>query len=157
MRKIVAWTLLALTIFWCFFIWHFSLADASASDVSSGRVTETLNTALENLHTEFRVGQHFVRKAAHFCEFFALGILLSATLVAFRVKYAFYLSLPILFAVAAIDECLQLFSPGRAAALSDVLLDTSGGICGILLVFGAAIWCRWREENEKSEKPEKNT
>ena len=35
--------------------------------------------------------------------------------------------------VGAVDEFLQLFSPGRSAQVSDILLDTLGVLAGILL------------------------
>jgi VanZ family protein len=37
------------------------------------------------------------------------------------------------FVSAALDEIHQLFVPGRYGSIADVLLDTCGGIFGILL------------------------
>ncbi len=157
MRKTLKWALLLLTVAWCFFIWHFSLADADVSSVSSGRVTDTLNAALESLRASYRLPHDFVRKAAHFTEFLVLGVLLSVTLIAFRAKSISFVALPSVFAVAAIDEFLQIFSPGRAAAFPDVLLDTAGGVCGMLIVIGFAALFQRRGETRKSENPEKNS
>ena len=38
------------------------------------------------------------------------------------------------FLSAAVDEWHQSFVPGRYASIKDVLLDTCGGICGIVLL-----------------------
>ena len=82
---------------------------------------------------------HFytIRKLAHLTEFTALGMVLTG--LTGRGLPALLLGA----AAGAVDECLQLFSPGRSAQVSDVLLDTLGVFVGILAV---QLLCRLWEE-----------
>jgi VanZ family protein len=41
----------------------------------------------------------------------------------------------VVFAYAASDEFHQIFVPNRTALVSDVLIDTSGGVAGLLLLW----------------------
>ena len=132
MQKALRWGALALTVYWCFFIWHFSLASAGESAATSGRFLNAFNDALESIGSDFRFSGTMVRKIAHFTEFFVLGFLCSLTLRLHRFSHAFLITLPAVFTVAGIDELLQFTSPGRGPSFLDVLLDTSGGICGAL-------------------------
>ena len=53
-------------------------------------------------------------------------------------------TLVISFLVASVDECIQLFSPGRSAEFKDVLIDTTGAGLGILFVAVlTGIWNRF--------------
>ena len=160
MQKLWRWSALALTVYWCFFIWHFSLAGAGESAATSGRFLHLFNEALERAGSDFRFTGLTIRKTAHFVEFFALGFLISLTLRLYRFPHVIPFALPCVFAVATVDELLQFTSPGRGPALADVLLDTSGGICGILVFFGLsllAFWLQKRILEKKSKKLGKTT
>ena len=78
-----------------------------------------------------------VRKAAHFIEYLILGALLSETLRhrlrAHLPSAALALGIGILFALS--DEFHQTFVPGRVGHLQDVMIDSSGALTGILLLF----------------------
>ena len=39
-------------------------------------------------------------------------------------------------AYAVIDECHQLFVPGRAGRLLDIGIDSAGALTGLLILFG---------------------
>ncbi|WP_107995233.1 VanZ family protein [Trichococcus paludicola] len=75
-----------------------------------------------------------VRKAGHFTEYLILAILF----LRYRKergpsgKSAFYTVL-FVFLYASSDEFHQSFVPGRGPAFSDVLIDTAGGLTGIIL------------------------
>ncbi len=79
------------------------------------------------------------RKAAHFLEFFLLGITLSLHFNAInrkktiKLRYLFSFLLGVVFAAA--DEFHQFFVPGRANELFDVFVDSSGVFFGVLFVF----------------------
>ena len=83
----------------------------------------------------------FVRKAAHFTEFAALGaaVFVHVSLTdrakkgALRVWRAALIALPFSVLYAASDEVHQLFVAGRAGAFTDVLIDSAGVLSGILL------------------------
>jgi VanZ family protein len=57
-------------------------------------------------------------------------------------------ALSVVFAYAASDELHQVFVPNRTALVSDVMIDTSGGVAFLLLLWlwhsGAAGMFRWR-------------
>lgn len=79
------------------------------------------------------VGEHFVRKAAHFCEFALLGFELAA-LFWLRGGLCFQSLCNAAFAsllTAVTDESIQLFTPERGPQLTDALLDFCGALCGI--------------------------
>lgn len=80
-----------------------------------------------------------VRKAAHFGEYAVMGILIRVILYrefCGKKKKWFLVAVLWVLLSAAADEWHQYFVPGRCASIRDVLLDTSGGICGILLCSG---------------------
>jgi len=110
------------------FIWGNSLLSRAESAALSGRVAAWLRSI------GIPVGEHFLRKLAHFTEFGILGCEITLLL---RLKgkkglqNLCYSALAAFFAAAA-DETLQVFS-GRSGRLSDVLLDFCGAMTGILL------------------------
>ena len=73
---------------------------------------------------------YFVRKAAHFSEYFLFGgSILYAMDEDFTVaRFALFCVL-----VPVCDETIQYFTPGRAAQLTDCLLDASGMICAAFI------------------------
>ena len=86
--------------------------------------------------------EHTVRKLAHFLEFTVLCWLVCKTYVVFGVSNRASDGYILLFCllVAVIDEYIQLFSPGRASMVKDVLLDFSGALC--MWMFYRI--CQWR-------------
>lgn len=77
---------------------------------------------------------HYVRKTAHFAEFAALGALLYADFALFGLKGFKCILFAFLSGVfaAVSDEIHQIFVPGRACMLTDILLDSSGVLTGCL-------------------------
>lgn len=106
------------------------------SSAESNWVTDLLNRVMEQIGFSFiQFSEGFIRKAAHFTEYSILGVLLTLSLLkypCFQGKRRWWL-IPVGFCVACIDECIQLFTPGRDGNLMDVLLDTIG------VAFGVAI------------------
>lgn len=90
----------------------------------------------------------FIRKTAHFIAYFILGVLALRAFINSGVRgwksaiFAFGLSL--IYAVS--DELHQLFVPGRAAQVRDVLIDSAGAFCGIL---SARIMGKWKNSLRK--------
>ena len=116
------------------FIWGNSAMPGQASGALSGWVGAVLSKILPFLATEN--GLHFLRKAAHFSEFAALGMILSWLfgMVANRKLWQGILPLLCGAAAACIDETIQIFSPGRYCSIIDVLIDCSGVLTGILVL-----------------------
>lgn len=95
--------------------------------------------SLERMH-------FFVRKAGHFTEYFVLSLLILRGIRSGRKQVRLAWMAIALLAVAtyaSFDEFHQRFVPGRTAAVSDVVLDTTGGAfaqlaAGLVLLTGAA-------------------
>ncbi len=119
-------------------IWFQSLIPATGSYRESQFIKAILDFLLgEGVVATFLLRN--IRKVAHFAEFCLLGGEWAAGrrrlgTHRFAVLYG--------LAVAAVDELLQFFAPGRAPMVTDVLLDYAGYLCGFLLVAGAFWLCR---------------
>lgn len=89
-----------------------------------------------------------LRKLAHFSEYACMGILVSLLLGQWmrRGRALYILTVVWVLLSAACDELHQYFVPGRYASPADVLLDTCGGACGMLLCVCAAALGRRRRE-----------
>ncbi len=89
----------------------------------------------------------FVRKMAHFLEYFCVGFLSFSLVVVWNrpVRKGALLVLGQLLLSAALDELHQYFVPGRWASMKDVIIDTAGGIAGMLfwlLIYGCILLYR---------------
>ena len=121
---------------WTLFIWSQSLLPGKISGAESGFVTRLL-AGLLGLET-VPVWMHtLVRKAAHFTGFAILGTLWGGC----RRLYPLRLTWLYGIAVAAADECLQFIQPDRGPAVTDVMIDTAGYLCGWALVLLVARLC----------------
>lgn len=134
-KKTILALLLGLTLL---FIWGHSLADRAASANESGLVLELLSPILELVMGKGNVTDHFVRKLAHFSEFFALGaellwfFSLDSAGKEVLSERACLLALSHGMLSALLDETVQIFS-GRSAAVPDIWLDSAGTAAGILI------------------------
>ena len=119
------------------FIFGNSLKNGEASNaISTGIAEKLLNLLRTDREIDMDLFHKLVRKAAHFTEFAVFGIFL--TLFMFSVeKLTGHCHLSAVFftalATAVTDEFIQNFT-GRSSMVSDVLIDFSGAVTGILLV-----------------------
>ena len=145
-KKRILWVIL--TLLQMAFIFYMSASDAPRSSEYSHDITRWLcmifiygwkgkphkkqNHLMKKLN-------HFVRKAAHFTEFAVLGALLFMCIRSFRAgkKKSALIALPVVLGAiyAVSDEVHQYFVPGRACAITDVLIDTAGVIFGVLVAY----------------------
>lgn len=80
------------------------------------------------------VTDHIVRKTAHFSIYMTLGFMVSCTIGKRRlISKGSGASLLICFIYACSDELHQYFVPERSCRFTDVLIDTSGALTGILI------------------------
>ena len=96
---------------------------------------------------------HVIRKSAHFTEYFIFSLLLLHALRAGRRDFGMRWALIVILIVAgyaALDEFHQSFVPGRGPAVSDVMLDTTGGAAAQLLVALAVLWRGVRKQRQES-------
>lgn len=72
----------------------------------------------------------YVRKTAHFTLYFLLGLTYISLLKEFNLndKKLLIYTIIFVFIYACSDEIHQLFVPGRSGEITDVLIDTTGGI-----------------------------
>lgn len=134
--RIVLTGLTALFVAW---IYSNSLKNAEQSTEQSGKVLLLLRDIFAFLFpkSDLVISMHFVRKAAHFCEYALLGFLLFYTLKSYFLKtpVSCASAFGIATAVAFSDEGLQFLSEGRAPALLDVGIDSLGALCGVAVAF----------------------
>ncbi|WP_049895961.1 VanZ family protein [Oribacterium sp. NK2B42] len=135
-----------LVLLWMLAIFLMSSQPADDSTETSLRVGEAIGKIFvpgyigwsEEAQLEFAENiDHPVRKAAHATEYTILGILLFMTCresFGMNLKASFKNAFLAGTAYAATDEFHQLFVPGRAGMVSDVLIDSLGVLFGCLLV-----------------------
>ena len=106
---------------------------------------------------------HFVRKAAHFCEFALLGLLATGLLLWLSRHFVritpwktwlFPAAFTLLYAIS--DEVHQMFTD-RGARVTDVLIDFAGACFGILLIHGLAWLVTRRRKGKHRSKEGRNT
>ncbi len=118
------------------FIFYNSMQNGTTSTQASNTFLQLLNSFLALFNSSFSLTSHFVRKLAHFLEFFLLGFFLTNSFLAFsnKIKHFFGYTLFLSLIVPVLDEYIQLFSYGRSSQVSDVLLDFLSALCGIFFV-----------------------
>ena len=137
---VIRWLLLAAM---CIGIFIFSSLAADESSEQSGFIVDTViklffydfenktaadQTALISLLTVV------VRKGAHFSEYALMGVLSFGAFVKIK-KYIprYFVSLLFCIVYAASDELHQMFVPGRAGMVRDVVVDSCGAAFGVLI------------------------
>lgn len=130
-NKLKFYTLI--TILWIWVIFSFSLQSADeSSELSGGIVAWIVSLICPEDFVYAALLEHFIRKAAHFTEYFILGWLLSLTIRETNCSKIILTPWCIGTVVACCDEAIQLFSDGRAGRLADVLLDSTGVLVAVL-------------------------
>lgn len=140
-RKVALFVILILLLIG--FIWGNSLLSKEASGEQSGFWMRLLQPLLNpNGRIPEDAFHQSVRKAAHFAEFAVLGLLvggLFATIGLLRGKRFWSLPVLMVLLVAVLDEYIQYFSD-RGSAVTDVILDFSGGLTGLGIAALLAFW-----------------
>ena len=134
-RMIFCITLLVLNVA---FIWGNSLLPKEMSSAFSRFVGRIVSFFIpDSVTVESGEGHGILRKIAHFLEFCSLGVLLSWLIRMKQDRNALSVIMPFVcgVAVAAVDETIQLFIPGRGPHIRDVGIDSAGVLLGILLVW----------------------
>lgn len=127
---------IVLTILWICVIFSFSMQNGEASSqLSGGLVKKLVEWICPDGFAYTDLLETIIRKGAHFTEYFILGILLSQTIKELISKRRVKLPWAAGTIVACCDETIQLFSDGRAGAFVDVMLDSSGVLCGCALLY----------------------
>ena len=128
---------LILLVIWLGFIFYMSSKTADASTKDSDFVINLLNSLGINLSGEFgEFASVIVRKCAHLTEYMIVCMLLYNVLSDYMkvTKKIYIYSVLGVFLYACSDELHQQFVLGRAGRFTDVMIDTSGGIIGALVI-----------------------
>ena len=138
------------------FIWGNSLLPREVSSTLSKLVGTILDWIMPGpASTAQGTGQGILRKIAHFLEFCSLGCLLCTItfLLQSRKWMPWVIPCGIGVAVAAIDETIQIFVPGRGPQLRDVGIDSLGVILGIAVAFLLAWLWKKRCKAQENQSP----
>jgi VanZ family protein len=96
---------------------------------------------------------HLIRKCAHFVEYFILSLLILRGIRGekheIHLQWAL-IAILIVAAYASLDELHQAFVPGRTAAVTDVLLDTTGGVAAQIVAALFVLCSRTRDRRRES-------
>ena len=129
-----------LTVCWICIIFSFSLQPADESLQLSDGVgmlilkyvfSELLEVSNSWTEAEWSIFSTVIRKCAHFTEYFVLGVLMMLTVKETKLPRKYVIGFVLCVLVASIDETIQLFVPGRAGMIRDVMLDSVGSTVGI--------------------------
>lgn len=126
-----------LTVALTVFIFTNSLRPGDDSSAQSDIITNIAENILNffGISLDYSSLSHFIRKLAHFSEYFILGIVSSLFLKQFKNKFLIILSPVYCFIVAVCDEfIMQAITEGRGPMWFDVLIDSSGAIFALLVV-----------------------
>ncbi|NFU57017.1 VanZ family protein [Clostridium botulinum] len=128
----------SLVIIWMIVIFNFSKDPAEVSNGKSGLVINFITVLGIDVNGMFgKMTNFIIRKIGHFTEYFVLCMLIVFSLkneVKNNKKYI--ISIITTFLYACSDEIHQLFVPGKSGRITDVLIDTVGGIIAILIYKG---------------------
>jgi VanZ family protein len=123
-------------------LWIGAIFVASSNTGSMSNTSRFIRPLLEflfpNAPEEILVVYHgYIRKFAHFAEYFALAFFAARAFSGSSVKilrnYWFLFALILIVLVATADETNQSFLASRTSSAYDVLLDSCGGLTMILL------------------------
>ena len=118
---------------WMLVIFLMSSEVAGTSSARSDEIVRTIQSIGVNTPTDLLT--FLVRKAAHICAYFILGILIFNLLKEYDlgVKKMIFASIAIAMLYACTDEIHQMFVPGRSGEVRDVLIDTAGAALGVVV------------------------
>lgn len=139
---------IAYLLFIIVFIFSNSLPSIEESAETSGRLLTFINNILEMLKIPVMESDTFIRKTAHFAEFFVLGASLIGYYNIDKKCNCNNVIKSILFVciIAMTDETIQHFT-GRGSLVLDVWLDLFGGTVGILSLF--QVFNTYNRKNQK--------
>lgn len=151
-RAAVPWLLL---LIWLSVIFLFSAQGGGASNSISGRVVDTILRAVDRQDSMslYNTVNTIVRKGAHFTEYAILAVLWAKCFSGIKKigKHSLWLAFAASVISASFDEFHQSFVSGRTPLVTDVLIDSSGALLGII-VFAAVRHLLLRKKADKSKK-----
>lgn len=134
-KNTIPWLLVVL---WMGLIFFFSHQPANQSSELSSGISQIILNIIEKVAPNMAINMgsfhHFIRKNAHLFVYLVLGFLVSNALGSSgakgRKKIVIGMTICLIYAVS--DEVHQLFIPGRAGQVMDVLIDSAGAFIGVI-------------------------
>lgn len=141
----------ALLVAWALVIFILSSEGHEASSGRSDLIVEYVK-AVSGSNLSQDVLTFITRKAAHTIAYFIFGILAYNVIRQYKLtgRRTVLVSTAIVLGYALSDEFHQLFVPGRSGELRDVLIDTTAGVGGVLLM--RALYLTSRRQSRKTSK-----
>lgn len=132
-KKMISWIML---IAWMGIIFFMSHQPGEVSSSQSELVLKIFSFLGIELNQYFgELATFVIRKTAHFSEYLILFLFVyNVSRFYFTTKKARLYSIIFVFLYASTDEFHQYFISGRNMAFKDVLIDTSGGVIGYLIM-----------------------
>jgi VanZ family protein len=128
---------LSLSLLMTLLIWTNSLLPGELSSNQSGFFVGIASNILQrvNMSVPTELLSFWMRKIAHFTQFFILGMLWMITMAKSQLshQHAIFIVLMIGLMTALVDEGIQMFVPDRGPSLIDVLIDWVGIITSVLI------------------------
>ena len=139
-----------LRAWWPALLWAgviFAMSTDSFSPEHTRSVLERIQLWIDPSMTaaQFEIIHHFIRKTAHFSEYFVFGLLLYRGVRGARAGWRWSWGVTALFLAAgysALDEIHQAFVASRHASPYDSHIDSSGAFFAMLLLW---LWFRSRQ------------
>lgn len=114
-----------------FLIFLMSSFDATESTNQSNFIVNIITNIFKIENIELL--SFIIRKLAHFTEYLILGLLVANMFTKNNINNLYLISIILCIIYATSDEIHQLFVPGRACQLRDILIDSIGSITGVYL------------------------
>lgn len=147
-RKLILYA--GLSIVWTLFIFSFSIQSGEeSSQLSGGLISMLVGVIVPSDFAYIGQLEFGIRKLAHFTEYFILGVLVIQTMRQTHYSKSRIIAVLICLLVASCDETIQLFSGGRSGKITDVVLDSVGSWCGIIVSLKVRLKAEWIIANEK--------
>lgn len=122
---------LIIVIIWMLLIFTMSSFDATEPANQSNFIVNIIANIL-NINN-ISLLSLIIRKLAHFTEYLILGTLVINMFTKNNAKKTYLLSILLCIIYAISDEIHQIFTPGRACQIKDILIDSVGSITGVYL------------------------
>lgn len=118
-------------LLWMLLIFLMSSFDATESANQSNFIVNIITDIFKIENIELL--SFIIRKLAHFTEYLILGFLTINMLNKNDISKKYLISILICIIYATSDEIHQIFVPGRACQIRDILIDSMGSITGVYL------------------------
>lgn len=119
------------TLAWMVIIFTMSSFNSIESANQSNYIVNIISNVLNINNIELL--NLIIRKLAHYIEYLILGILVINMFIKNNIPQSYLISIIFCVIYAISDEIHQIFVPGRACQIRDVLIDSIGSITGIYL------------------------